>query len=364
MKPKVVVIFPRFDQQDGSHYPYWYDLFEKAGKSLELAVVYESTNKQSRKNFQFSILRHTQGKFFNFQIQHISLKPVNIIERLILLIKLRVQGYTHFYVHYSIWSLFLAKVVTILFGGKTYLWDCEYYEELPVNRWQRWAIRWTDVLVTGHVKIAVQYRKVLGLGSKEIRVVRNWVYLNSKFKVQNSKLERKEINILFLHHMSPRKGSRELGEIIASVLKIKKDIHFTIVGDGPDLPNLKFKIKNSKLGKKVTFRGQLNRKEVEEEWGKADLFIMPSRAEGFPRVILEAQTLGVPYISTDVGCVSEITPVGLQNLIVPVESFPEKIIEVLNWSAEKRQTVSRLLQRQAKPYNLVKASEEFVNVFK
>jgi glycosyltransferase involved in cell wall biosynthesis len=38
-----------------------------------------------------------------------------------------------------------------------------------------------------------------------------------------------------------------------------------------------------------------------------DVFLLTSDAEGMPLVVLEALSLGIPVVSTDVGCVEELT---------------------------------------------------------
>ena len=101
----------------------------------------------------------------------INSKPINLLERFLFILWYRFQGYQHFYVHYSIWSLYLAKLVTSQFGGMTYLWDCEYYKKPPSNLWQRLALRWCDVLVTGHEKIGEQYKKVMNMPKKKVKIV-------------------------------------------------------------------------------------------------------------------------------------------------------------------------------------------------
>lgn len=351
-KPKVAVIFPKYNINDDSHFPYWYKVFEKSSRDLDIFLLFETGQKLN------------SDKSFTQRIQQ---KPFNLIERFGVILWLRLKGYSNFYIHYSLHSLFLAKLVTIVFGGKTYLWDCEYYAETPKNKLLNTGIKLTDVLVTGHEKIGKQYKKVLNLGNKQIKVVSSWVDGQvSSLKSQVSSKKKKSVqNILFVHHLSPRKGTRELPEIITKMLDVRKDIVFTIVGDGPDFNYLNNWITENNLENYVKMKGSLSLSKVEEEFKKSDVFIMPSLSEGFPRVILEAQKYGVPYVATDVGCVKEISPLSEKKYIVPVKDsiiFSQKIIELLDIK-NKREEIIKDLKNKTSQFSLEKATDEFVNLF-
>jgi glycosyltransferase involved in cell wall biosynthesis len=71
----------------------------------------------------------------------------------------------------------------------------------------------------------------------------------------------------------------------------------SIVGDGPELGNLKRQAK----GLKVKFLGQMEGNKLVQEMKKADLYVMPSRVEGMPIRLLEAWAAKIPVVVTDVG---------------------------------------------------------------
>ena len=50
----------------------------------------------------------------------------------------------------------------------------------------------------------------------------------------------------------------------------------------------------------VTFTGYLNKQELRNELMKADIAILPTRAEGLPRVVIEVMALGLPCITSPV----------------------------------------------------------------
>ena len=104
-KTKVAVIFPKYEIDDSSHYPYWYPVFEQAGKTLDLVVLFETGKSKPH-------IGNIKSLVQNWQI-----KPFNLIERTIKLLAFRLQGYRNFYIHYSLYSFFLAKIITKIFGG-------------------------------------------------------------------------------------------------------------------------------------------------------------------------------------------------------------------------------------------------------
>lgn len=71
-----------------------------------------------------------------------------------------------------------------------------------------------------------------------------------------------------------------------------------IVGDGPDLPKLKAQVTKSAVSDKITIYGSTA--TPEQFYSAFDLFILPSKYEGFPVTLLEAQINGVPIIISDI----------------------------------------------------------------
>lgn len=89
-----------------------------------------------------------------------------------------------------------------------------------------------------------------------------------------------------------------------------------IVGDGPEAPTLKTLAQELNVGSSVLFTGEI--RDVWQQLQVSDVFLMASRSEGLPLVLLEAMAAGLPAVVTDVGGMSEVIRRNDSGLIVPV----------------------------------------------
>jgi glycosyltransferase involved in cell wall biosynthesis len=82
------------------------------------------------------------------------------------------------------------------------------------------------------------------------------------------------------------------------------DLKVLISGDGPLIDKLKDYCNKIGIGEQVFFLGQVQ--DIKRVYLTMDVFILTSKTEGIPNVILEAMAMRVPVISTNVGGVGEI----------------------------------------------------------
>lgn len=108
------------------------------------------------------------------------------------------------------------------------------------------------------------------------------------------------ISILFVGNLIPLKGIDNLLEAVSEISKTR-DTSLTIVGRGRLENKLRKRANLLGLGGIVRFTGQIPFEQLLEEYRRADVFILPSHSEGFPRVVLEAFSQSLPVITTPVG---------------------------------------------------------------
>jgi amylovoran biosynthesis glycosyltransferase AmsD len=101
--------------------------------------------------------------------------------------------------------------------------------------------------------------------------------------------------ILSIGRIDFLKGYDILMEVFSRFCQVNKDWKLRIIGDGP----LQESIKNIIIAKRLTERISIipYSNKIVEEYMNASVYIMTSRSEGLPMVLLEAQTCGLPIIS-------------------------------------------------------------------
>ena len=111
--------------------------------------------------------------------------------------------------------------------------------------------------------------------------------------------------IWYTGRIAPQK---RLDILLDSFIELRKDgldVSLAICGEGnPDLTNnLKQKVQQAGMQEHVCFLGY--RKDWHDLAGHADLFVLPSTAEGMPNVLFEAMLLGLPCIAADIPAIRD-----------------------------------------------------------
>lgn len=145
-------------------------------------------------------------------------------------------------------------------------------------------------------------------------------------------------------------------------------VALVICGSGPELQNLKSKIKNLKLEDKVKFIGFVEPKELPKYYAIADVFCRPSLSEGLGNSFLEAMSLSVPVVATPVGGIPDFLQDGVTGYFCEVKnskSIAEKIKYVLDDKnkIEVQRVVGNAKKMVEEKYNWDKIAIQINNIF-
>jgi glycosyltransferase involved in cell wall biosynthesis len=92
----------------------------------------------------------------------------------------------------------------------------------------------------------------------------------------------------------------------------------SLYGEGGERARIEAEIGRLGLSGRVTLHGAIARPQ--QALSEIDLLVLPSEAEGFGLVLIEAMAAGVPIIATDVAGIRDVVRNGETGLLVPVRS--------------------------------------------
>ncbi|CAB1065076.1 hypothetical protein D1BOALGB6SA_9873 [Olavius sp. associated proteobacterium Delta 1] len=131
-------------------------------------------------------------------------------------------------------------------------------------------------------------------------------------------------SVLFVGSLARHKGV----DVLLAAMKKLPDIPLVIVGDGTERDQLEAQAK----GMKVEFAGRLAPHRVKDAMiQRGRVLVLPSTLnEGFPNVIMEAMSVGLPIIASDIsGGITDLLQGGKNGLLVP-PSDPDELQSAIN----------------------------------
>lgn len=197
--------------------------------------------------------------------------------------------------------------------------------DLAVDRARR-AYRWAQrrnqvwVVVADH-----QRRKLaegLGVTAGRIRRIYNGVPLVEVPSAsrraglrRHAGLDPGDFVVVTVGRLTENKAHSDLIEAVASLREEFPRLRTLIVGEGRTRLVLEALVRERDLGGVVSLTGE--RHDVLDILAIADVFVFPSRVEGFGLALLEAMAAGCPVVATDIDGVRELVEDGVSGLLVP-----------------------------------------------
>lgn len=137
--------------------------------------------------------------------------------------------------------------------------------------------------------------------------------------------------------LTRQKGFDLLLRALPAVVEQLPGLRVLIAGEGPERRALTGQAARLQLQERVRFLGE--RGDLAVLFAAADGFVLPSRDEGSPYVLLEAMALGLPIVATDVGGVRALLDGGSNGLLVRAGDPPAlaaALLRLLQFREEAR----------------------------
>jgi glycosyltransferase involved in cell wall biosynthesis len=182
----------------------------------------------------------------------------------------------------------------------------------PTTRLGRWLKRQTSRRLAAHVAVGDRAARLIEAGAQlppgSVVVVHNGV---PDHGLAAPRAGSNSIVAGTFARLDPDKGIDVLLRAAAAL----DDVGLLIAGDGPARESLLSEAASNGLSERARFLpwSETTRALLDE----IDVFVLPSRLEGFPLSILEAMMAGRPVLATDVGSIREAVADGTTGLVVP-----------------------------------------------
>ena len=145
--------------------------------------------------------------------------------------------------------------------------------------------------------------------------------------------------IAYIGRLAPIKDVPTFIRSASVVLRDLPEARFLVVGGGESRKELEELVRSMDLGRVVSFLG--SRQDVPDILNAVDCLVLPSLAEGFPRIILEAFASRTPVVTTPASGVAEIVEHEETGLIVPFKDTERLAASILKTLKNNEETLNR-----------------------
>ena len=233
--------------------------------------------------------------------------------------KQRIEIVQTFFESSDLWAGFVTKMMS----GAKLIWS---RRDMGILRGRKHRIAYRSMSRVPDKVFAVseQVRQysidVDGIESSRVQTIYNGLDLADWTEVPKPAKSPHEFVVATVGNVRSVKGHDIFIKAAASVVAQFPGVTFTIAGavlEPVYFEELKGLIRDLNLSDKVRFAGNIH--DLRSYLAAADIFVLPSRSEGFSNAIVEAMAASLPVVATNVGGNAEAVKEGVSGLVVPSE---------------------------------------------
>lgn len=172
---------------------------------------------------------------------------------------------------------------------------------------------------------------------------------------------------LFSGRLEPQKGLETLLEAWKLIVAKHPDALLMLAGSGSQEALLLEKAERAGISLSVRFPGQLKPDDLRDYYRVADLFVLPSLAEGLSNALLEAMSCGLPVVATRVGGSEDLVIDGVNGLLVEpgsIQPLADAILRLLEDRPAVLQMGMRARATVESGYSLVRVAERYLELYR
>lgn len=163
----------------------------------------------------------------------------------------------------------------------------------------------------------------------------------------------------------PGKGVDSVIKVLPKVIAAVPDLFYVVIGGGDLQSRLEEMARESLVRDRILFIGKVQLEQLKGYYSRADVFVMPSRQEGFGIVFLEAMAFGKPVIAGDYGGAPEIVQDGVTGFLVnpdDLEGLTCRLIQLLQDEALRKEMGEAGRQRILENFTVVRFEERLTKI--
>jgi len=245
----------------------------------------------------------------------------------------------------------------------------EVWQSLPILR--RLALRYATGVLSVSAFTAERVVKVQGLDPKQVFLLPPSLdpsFLETECGGNSLPIPPTARVILTVGRLiasEPGKGVDTVIRVLPDVLKVVPELFYVVVGGGDLQPRLQELARESSARDHILFVGQLRFEQLKHLFSRSDLFVMPSRQEGFGLVFLEAMALGKPVIAGSFGGAREVVQDGVTGFLVnpdDSELLTRCLVQLLSDDDLRRNMGDAGRQRVEENYTFQRFRDRFARI--
>ncbi|MDP3034265.1 MAG: glycosyltransferase family 4 protein [Methanobacteriaceae archaeon] len=371
-KDKILVCAAHFYPHVGGYEKYILELYSRIIEQFEVYILVSDFEKNSifEEYYGLNIIRLDSWCFLGntYPIPKLSIKNYKTLKKILNNDYLFINTHTRFF-FMSLLGYMISKIKktelihtehgigTAVYKNKTIETSSYIYDKTLgplIVRGSKFTI--------GISKASEDFLKKLG--SKKSFIIPNCVdttnFCEKQSHLKNSlNINKNSTIITFVGRLTYPKGVQDLIQAFYILKQKKLDLKLLIVGDGTYLSKLQKLADNNP---NIIFLGKRN--DIPEILNITDIFVNPSHYEGLPTSVLEAASVGVPIVATNVGGTKEMFIKEMGYLVD--EKDPNGLASSIKKIIENKSKVNSQMSREhiLKNYCWQKKSEEFIQIIK